>query len=335
MPVMRYDASMRDWVVFAPERGRRPRELAVGAPSASPAETCPFCPGHEQTNPNELLRVADPAGDGWSVRVIQNKFPAVDRSDRSMHRGPPLFQETGAYGSHEVLIESPDHEAFIGHMPQKQVERVLRAALQRLGKLSQDSALGSIQIFKNHGEGAGTSIRHPHWQILATSVVPRRLRLRHAIAQDYFDGTSHCLYCDLLEGEIADGSRIVCENSGFVAVTPFASRLPFQIRIMPRRHSSSFLLAPESDLPALAGILRAVLHRLHAALDNPPFNLTFNNAPLGDEHKKYFLWHIDVLPRLSTPAGFELGSGMAINTVLPEAAAEALRGIRDFPEEGT
>jgi UDPglucose--hexose-1-phosphate uridylyltransferase len=329
MPLLRYDATTHDWVVFAPERGARPRELEVGAPSASPTETCPFCPGHEDSAGEEVTRVTTDGGGGWSLRIIRNKYPALDRNDGTGHRGPLLFQEAGAYGAHEVVIESPAHEEIMARMPLPQVERILGALLARSRTLAEDPRLGAILVFKNHGEGAGTSIRHPHWQIAATPVVPRTYRQRHAISQDYFDWTSRCLHCDLLQGELADGSRIVAENAAFVAVAPFASSLPYQVRILPRTHAASFLLLPESLLPDLASLLRKVLRGLHGALANPPFNLAVNSAALGDERKAHFHWHVDVLPRLSTPAGFELGSGMHINTVLPEAAAEALRGYRD------
>lgn len=325
MPLLRYDVSAHDWVVFAPERGARPRELESGHPSDTPEESCPFCPGHEEAAGEEVLRVPPETGDGWSVRIIRNKYPALDRADRTGHRGTLLFQEAGAYGVHEVVIESPVHDDIMARMPLPQVERILGALLARSRALAEDPGLGAILIFKNHGEGAGTSLRHPHWQIAATPVVPRTYRLRHAISQDYFDWTRRCLHCDLLQGEVADGSRIVAENAAFVAVAPFASRLPYQVRILPRAHAASFLLLAESDIPALAAMLRTVLYALHGALANPPFNLAVNSAPLGDERKAHFHWHIDVLPRLSTPAGFELGSGMHINTVLPEAAAEALR----------
>jgi UDPglucose--hexose-1-phosphate uridylyltransferase len=325
MPVLRYDVVTQDWVIFAPERGRRPRDLTVGQTAQSSAQACPFCPGHEEDNPPESLRVPAQSDQPWTVRIIPNKYPVLENSTVPFHRGSGLFPESGGRGVHEVVIESPDHETFLADQPQKQVEALLWAMRERSRAMATDARLRSILIFKNHGEGAGTSMRHPHWQMVATPVVPRMHRMRHAIAQEHFDRTDRCLYCDLLEEETAVGTRMVAENAGFAAMAPFASHMAFQIRILPKRHASSFLNAWDADLPDLARILIAVLRRLHAALDNPPFNLTLNSAPLGDEEKQYFLWHLDIIPRLSTPAGFEMGSGMAINTVMPEAAAEILR----------
>jgi UDPglucose--hexose-1-phosphate uridylyltransferase len=191
----------------------------------------------------------------------------------------------------------------------------------------QDRNLRAIVVFKNQGERAGTSLSHPHWQIIATPVVPRLLRHKHVIAMEYFDRTSKCLYCVLLEEELASGARVFAANEGYVAVLPFASHVPYQVRILPREHQSSFASLSADRLPALAEILQAVLARIEVALGDPDFNLTLGTAPLGDEEKRYFLWHIDVLPRLATPAGFEMGSGMSINPVLPEDATITLRSV--------
>lgn len=331
MPVLRFDATTHDWVIFAPERGQRPRELDVGPPASSTLASCPFCPGREMAG-DETFRLPDGKG-GWKVRIIRNRFPALVRNDRTGHRGSDLFQEKGGYGSHEVLIESPEHGTALGDQPLQQVEEVLKGLRDRSRVLAEDPTLAFILAFKNHGEGAGTSMRHPHWQMVAMPVVPRRHRLRHIVAEDYFNRNGRCLYCDLLEGELAEGARIVAANAGFVALSPYASYLPFQVRILPRRHAASFLLVPDLDLPDLAAILRTVLRRLDGALKDPAFNLALNSAPLGDERKQYFMWHIDVLPRLSTPAGFELGSGMSINSVLPEKAAKVLREFAE-PDSG-
>jgi UDPglucose--hexose-1-phosphate uridylyltransferase len=231
----------------------------------------------------------------------------------------------GGYGVHEVLIESPEHLRSFADQSLEHAERVVRVVHSRFVALMEDPRLRAIVVFKNHGEGAGTSQRHPHWQIIATPVVPRQLRLKHAIATEYFDRTSRCLYCVTLEEELVSGARVLAANEHYVAVLPFASHVPYQVRILPREHRSSFGRVRADGLRTLAHILQLVLARLDAALGDPDFNLTLGTAPLGDEDKRYFLWHVDILPRLATAAGFELGSGMSINPVLPEVAADALR----------
>jgi UDPglucose--hexose-1-phosphate uridylyltransferase len=260
---------------------------------------------------------------GASDYVLKDKLkrliPAIERElrDAEMRRERRR--------AHEIVVESPDHRAFLGHQPVDQIDRVLRTLLGRFNTLVQDTRIRAVVVFKNHGAPAGTSLHHPHWQIIATPVVPRLLRIRHAIATDYFDRTGRCVYCDLLEDERAAWVRVIAANDHYTALLPYASHSPFQIRILPRVHRASFGRVPEEELRPLALILREVLSRLHAALGDPAFNLTINTAPRGDEHKPYYLWHVEIIPRLTTPAGFELGCGMSINTVLPEEATRILR----------
>jgi UDPglucose--hexose-1-phosphate uridylyltransferase len=331
MSFLRYDVTTNDWVIFAPERTRRPHELNKGMTATlPPAEgRCPFCPGNEPVAGPEIYAVrgsTPPNTPGWTVRVVPNKFPALRiEEDCDRQTEGPLFRSMGGCGAHEVIIETPEHDRLLGQEPVEQLESVLRTLQLRFNDLMRDSRFQTIVIFKNHGEGAGTSLRHPHWQLIATPVVPRTLRLKHAVATDYFDQTGNCLYCDLLEQELAAKRRIVVENEHYAALTPYASRVPFETWVLPKVHRSSFGRMEPARLRPLAELLKTVLGKLYQALDNPDYNLTINTAPRGDEDKRYFLWHMEILPRLTRPAGFELGSGMAINTVLPEQAAQFLR----------
>jgi UDPglucose--hexose-1-phosphate uridylyltransferase len=326
-PVLRYDVTTNDWVLFAPARAGRPHAREPLSRSADASGTCPFCPGNEQLTPAEILRVADASGAGWSVRVVSNKFPALEpvASSEQTELGP-VFREMGGYGAHEIVIESPDHSCRLADQPVEQIERVLDVLHSRFTALMADPRLRSIIIFKNHGEAAGTSLAHPHWQIIATPVVPRLLRIKHAVATEYFDRTGSCVYRVLIEAERASRSRVLAENEHYIAVLPYASALAYQIRILPRVHDASFGRVPIEFLRPLAEILKTVLAKLSALLDDPAFNLTVDTAPLGDADEPYFLWHIDILPRLTTPAGFELGSGMPINAMLPEEATRLLLG---------
>jgi UDPglucose--hexose-1-phosphate uridylyltransferase len=233
----------------------------------------------------------------------------------------------GGCGAHEVIIESPDHSAILAQQPVEQIEFVLRTLQVRFNDLMRDARFQTIILFKNHGEGAGTSLAHPHFQLIATPVVPQQLRIKHRIATDYFDRSGRCLYCVLLAEELAAGKRIIAENEHFAVFLPYASHVPFETWVLPKQHQASFGLVDGGLLRPLAEILKTALLKLHVALENPDFNLTINTVPRGDEDKEYFLWHLQVLPRLTTPAGFELGSGMSINTVLPEEAADFLRDM--------
>jgi UDPglucose--hexose-1-phosphate uridylyltransferase len=331
MSLLRHDITTNDWVIFAPERARRPHDRESGRASSSPPSGCPFCPGNERLAGPEIytLRGGTAANSpGWSIRVIPNKFPALRIEDdfRRVEEGP-LFRFMGGCGAHEVIIETPQHDRILAQQTPLEIEFVLRTLQLRFNDLLRDLRFQTIVIFKNHGESAGTSLRHPHWQLIATPVVPRTLRIKHAVAEDYFDATGQCLYCVLLHEELAARKRLVAENDHFAAVMPYASRVPFETWILPKAHQSSFGLVEPARFRPLAELLQAVLGKLWTGLDDPDFNLTINTAPRGDEGKEYFLWHIEIVPRLSRPAGFEMGSGMAINTVLPEDAALFLQSV--------
>lgn len=333
MPELRFDDTTADWVVFAPLRKLRPQSthesgITDSDGTVSKETNCPFCPGNEAMTPHEIdaIRENDRQDGKWRVRVIPNKFPAlrIEENHRRTHVGE-VFQMMGGCGAHEVVIESPAHDLFLAVQPIEQVDALLQILHRRYIDLLRDSRFQSIVIFKNHGEHAGTSLRHPHWQIIATPVVPRMLRLQYSEASRYFDRTGDSLYEVLLREELHAGKRVVARNDEFVAFLPFAGHLPFETWIMPRRPQPSFgLLLPEQINP-LADLLRFVLLKLYVGLEDPDFNLTIETVARGDEDQPGFRWHIRILPRLSTAAGFELGSGMAINTVLPEDAASFLR----------
>ena len=331
MPELRFDQTTGDWVVFAPLRQLRPRtqEKEISGRSVhdlSVEQHCPFCPGNESMTPNEIDAIRDGSNGNWQVRVIPNKFPAlmIEEDERRIDLGE-VFHKMGGCGAHEVVVESPEHTTPLASQPVEQIERVLRILQRRYRDLLRDHRFQAIILFKNHGENAGTSLRHPHWQIIATPVVPRMLRQRYAEAANFFDRTGNCLHQVILNEELAAQKRVISSNQDFVAFLPFASHLPFETWIVPRQFQSSFGRMQEKLLRPLAEMIQLVLARLFVGLENPDFNLTIDTAARGEEDQPSFCWHIRILPRLSTAAGFELGSGMSINTVLPEDAAKFLR----------
>jgi UDPglucose--hexose-1-phosphate uridylyltransferase len=238
-----------------------------------------------------------------------------------------LLRSMGGCGAHEVIIESPHHDRVLERQPVTHIEFLVRTLQFRFQDLLRDARFQTIVIFKNHGESAGTTLRHPHWQLIATPVVPHTLRLKNAIATDYYDKTGRCLYCEMLAEETALKQRVVAENNQYAAIIPYAAHVPFETWILPKTHQSSFARVEAAHLRPLAEILRSVLLKMDSALNKPDYNLTINTAPRGDEDQSYFHWHVEIIPRLTKPAGFELGSGMSINIVLPEEAAESLRDV--------
>jgi len=329
MSVIRQDPTTKEWVIIATDRSRRPDQfkkerVIPNLPSHQPS--CPFCAGNEDLTPPEVLRLSAEGHEGWDVRVTPNKFAALGGTGEARRREDgPLFREMDGAGFHEVIIETPSHNQRMALMTDDEVGLILRACQMRYRALEKDSRIKSIIIFKNHGEQAGTSLEHPHTQLVATPVVPLLIRRKYDVAITHYDDTGRCLYCDLVEAELAAKIRVLFETDGFVVFQPFASRLPFETWIMPRHMQSSFSHVSGSDLVELASVLRRTLHGLDTALGNPHFNFAIHSAPTADHNQDYYLWHIQILPRLTTIAGFELGSGIFINTMLPEESARFLR----------
>ena len=329
MSIIRQDPTTKEWVIIAGERGRRPHEYnqhACVRPHPAEIGPCPFCPGHEASTPDEVLRIPGAGGTGWAVRVTANKFPALgDAGLLDRRETGPLFREMDGVGAHEVIIETPVHDRQLPLMTDCEVADVLTAYQMRYRALRQDPRLKYIIVFKNHGETAGTSLAHSHSQVVATPVPPMTLRRKYETAIAHYDETGRCLYCDVMEEERKAKSRVVMETDRFLVFHPFASRVPFETWIMPKRHQSSFGQVSKEDLRELAPVLRGTLWALYERLGDPDFNYMIHSAPTEDENKDYYLWHIQILPRLTTIAGFELGSGIYISTMLPEQSAAVMR----------
>ncbi|MGH2683168.1 MAG: galactose-1-phosphate uridylyltransferase [Actinomycetota bacterium] len=333
MATLRQDPTTKEWIILAPRRAERP--AAYGSFSRGPLperdDRCPFCPGNEHMTPPEITRVG--AEDAWDQRVVPNLFPALEPGG-SLERqdGAGLFGEMAGVGSHEVIVESPLHGERMDEMSLDRMTRLIRLWRDRYVFLKADPATKGVIVFKNYGERAGTSLVHPHSQIVATPVFPPESLRRYAVATRYYDDTGHCVYDDLLEAELRRGERLVSLVDGFAAVAPFAARVPFETWIMPLRHQTSFGQLEDDLVPAFAGLLRGMLGALRRVGGDPDFNVVVLSAPSHEEWKPFFLWHLRILPRLATAAGFELGSGMYINTVSPEASArllrEAMAGVR-------
>jgi UDPglucose--hexose-1-phosphate uridylyltransferase len=327
MSELRQDPTTYDWVIISKERAKRPQEFKrnnmVKRPLSSYSEDCPFCLGNENRTPETEVLYGDP--ENWRMRVVPNKFAALSPAGDTTREEWKIFRKTHGYGRHEIIIETPLHDKCIALMPEDQVEELIRVYRDRYLELKKDPNIKIIIIFKNHGEAAGTSLEHSHTQIVASPIVPPFIRRRFEIATQHFDNTGRCLYCDLLLNEVEEKERIVSETDYFVALHPFASHYPFETWIMPKMHSSSFGNIADMEIRGLAGILKEILLKLYVSLENPDFNLIIHTAPVDDEHKTYFLWHIQIIPRLTLAAGFELGSGIHINSAMPEETAAYLR----------
>lgn len=329
MSTLREDPTTGEWVIVAPRRAARPHGSdqveRPSVPSFDPR--CPFCPGNEDQTPPELARTE--AGGGWDQRVFPNLFPALAVGASGEPLGQPPFRSRPGVGAHEVVAESPRHDERMDEMPPERIERVLRIWRERSVALKAIPEIEAVMVFKNFGDRAGTSLAHPHSQIMATPVVPPLVRRRLDVATRHHESTGRCVYEDLWEAEVREGSRLIAEGRSYVVVAPFASRSPFEAWILPKEHATSFEHAEEDSLPELAALLRGVLGALRLAAGDPDFNVILHSAPVHEEMKPSFHWHLEIAPRTTTAAGFELGSGTSINPVPPEDAAAALRSAMD------
>ncbi len=328
MPELRKDPITGRWVIISTERARRPSDFVrqpVPPPSARP---CPFCYGNEQKTPPEVLAYRTGGGPnqpGWTVRVVPNKFPALGIEGELNRQGEGMYDKMNGIGAHEVVIESPDHSLTMAGMTDHQLEEVLRAFRDRVNDLKKDIRFRYIVLFKNHGEAAGATLEHPHSQLIALPVIPKRVKEEMDGAKVYFDFKERCVYCDILRQESSAGVRVVAETDRLLVLQPWAPRFPFETWIVPKRHESHFENTQDATLQNLAWVLRTTLRKIDKVLEHPPFNFIVHSAPLQENHLAHYHWHIEVIPKLTKVAGFEWGTGFYINPAPPEESAAFLR----------
>jgi len=330
MSELRQDPTTKAWVILAPERAKRPQQKhrvrrAEELPSWD--ASCPFCPGNEDQTPDEVFRLPLSSQDSaWEARVVPNRFAALEPGeDSTVVEEAHLFRKMAGIGAHEVIIETPSHNTTMALMPYEQVEKVLIAYQERYNALKKNHHLKFITIFKNHGWASGTSLVHPHSQLVATPIVAPSYHREFDIAHEYYVDTGSCLYCYLLTSELEKRKRIVAQTEQFAVLHPYASRAPYETWIIPKSHCASFGLFPDMYLAELARVLKDTLFCLYQRLDNPAYNLVVDSTITEDEEDPYYHWHIRIIPRLSTIAGFEMGSGIYISTEMPEDTASLMR----------
>lgn len=336
MPEMRRDPITKNWIIIATERAKRPEKPAIEIkrPEEEIAydKNCFFCSGNEHTTPPEVLAYRNcntlPDTPGWSLRVVTNKFAALNLNQEfHIKQDNPIQINSYATGTAEVVIETTHHTKSLSTQPIGQIVQVLRAYRDRYIALSQEPSIKYILLFKNHGASAGASIPHPHSQIIATPVVPPKISEEFIGANDYFESTGRCIFCDMIKTEMKDRSRMIYENEHFISFTPYASRTPFECWVMPKFHSAKYQDLTDELLLSLAEVWRVTLHKIYRGLDNPPYNYYIHTSPTQKSTDRYYHWHMELIPKLTVSAGFEMGTGMYINIAIPEECAEYLREI--------
>jgi UDPglucose--hexose-1-phosphate uridylyltransferase len=331
MPELRKDPVVGRWVIISSERAKRPSDFQP-EPVTPRAAICPFCPGHENLTPPEILagRAPDSLSDsaGWSYRVVPNKFPALRIEGELEPSGEGLFDRMNGVGAHEIIIETPNHDASLASLSVDEVADVLLAFRQRAVDLKKDPRFEYILLFKNHGEAAGASLEHPHCQLIATPIIPIMVREELTGSADYYRRKERCVWCDILRQERRARHRIILERDGFVVLAPFAPRFPCETWVLPTQHRAAFEESQVEEMRGLAAVLGDFLRRMNTVLHDPAYNFMLHTAPLNEPSLTYFHWHLEIIPKLTRVAGFEWGSGFFINPVPPEDAAAALRDIQ-------
>ncbi len=324
---LRLDPLSGRWVVVSPSRSGRPAAFPPRGEQVQEdtSRPCPFCPGNEERTP-PALEAYGPSGR-WQVRVVPNLYPAFEGDDPFIveNRGPVFIQAT-AGGIHEVFILSPEHEASWAMISAEQAGLVMAALRDRFDEHAQHPSLRYTQAIVNSGREAGASLDHPHGQLLGMSFVPRELAEEQARFARF---AGSCLLCTTLEAEAEAELRVLYADERVMVVCPFWSAVPFEMLVVPRNHQAHLHSTRTEDLVAVGQALRSSLAQLRDQVGDIAYNVVFHSAPFRSAEPYH--WHVHVLPKATTRAGFEMGTGVAINIVAPEAAAAMLRGGPSLP----
>jgi len=337
---VRKDYLLDRWVVIATERSRRPTDFAKKEREKTKTSGCPICPGNEHMTPPAVLvylksdkgikKAKDSDGfrhKNWLIRCIPNLYPAFAPTKEKLSRtqiakGNDLVL---AVGHHEVLVESPVHDEHPADARIPQLVHVVNAYIDRLRTLSAKPYVQYVSIFRNHGLEAGASLSHAHSQIIATPFIPQIVEKELDASRKFWNQNNKCVFCGILEKE-KDGPRLILENSRFVIFAPYASVHPLEFWIIPKKHEATILGLSQTEVKAFAETLKTCLNGLKQLVNDPPYNYGLHLA-INKDARDYYHWHLEVYPKLAIWAGFEKSTGMYINTMTPEAAAESLRGI--------
>jgi len=344
MQELRKDPIIGRWVIMATSRARRPGNFVNSEESnlvETPEKSCCFCEGREPETPKEICAVrtkgAKKDSPGWQVRVLVDKNPILEAFIDLSRTTHGLYQRLDGRGAHEVIVESPKHISNMADLDIGQIELVLKMYAERINDLENDQRLKYVLAHKNYKwTRDNQNINHSYSEIIATPVTPMRIKEELKGTKKYFDYHERCLYCDLIAQELETNQRVVIDDEHFLVVTPFASRFPFEMWILPKKHNCQFPKGIKGMEDRLAKVLKEVLLRIKVGLNDPAYHFVVHSSPFirrEPNKKKYqtieedYHWHIEVMPRLTHAAGFEKGTGFYICPIPPEAAAEYLREV--------
>ena len=339
MPELRKDPLIGRWVIIATERAKRPVDFVASHDESTPQSDCPFCEGKESQTPKEIFAIRESGSQrdqpGWKVRVVPSIKPVLRIEGQLNRRANGMYDVMDGIGAHEIVVETPQHISNAADLSVEQIHAALQASVTRIADLERDPRFRYVLWFKNYGSIAGAGgLQHSRSQLIATPVTPLRVKEELVGARRYFEDKERCLVCDLLNQEQEAKTRVVIDSPHMVALCPFASRFPFELWIVPKRHRCDFAKMDPQELADLASVFKQILSRLKAVLDDPPYNALLHTAPMRHHRTKVgywktieedYHWHIELITRLTRVAGFEWGSGFYINPTPPEESARYLR----------
>jgi UDPglucose--hexose-1-phosphate uridylyltransferase len=329
MSNLRKDPVTGRWVIIAESRDKRPIEFERVA-ARRVATRCPFCVGNEQDTPEAISDYTLPDvrnKSDWQVRVVPNKYPALNGRADVGHRIERTYETMQPVGSHEVIIESPKHCTSVTDLNRAEAHLVFCVYRDRLRQLSQTKPVAYALVFKNSGPAAGASLEHLHSQLIGTPFLPTDIAIELENAARFYQHNRVCLFCEILNREEREQERIVAKTTNYIAICPFASRFSHEVWILPRQHESRFETSTDQRLEELSGLVLETVARLEKALGRPAYNWLLHTNPFDINSDDHYHWHIEVFPRTAVVAGYELGSGCYINATPPERAAASLRSF--------
>ena len=329
MSELRRDPISGRWVIVDTDHPKGPQDYEY-EPIVLKGDNCPFCYGKEGQTPYEIeaIREACTAANtpGWQVRVVPNKFPALKVEGELNRRGKGIYDMSDGIGAHEIMIETPYHSKDIPDLSNSEVENFICMYCRRFTDLTRDKRFKYIMIFKNYGPAAGASLEHPHTQIIALPMIPKSAAEEIKGARNYFEYRERCIFCDIIRQEIQEKERIISEGKYFISFCPYVCRFPFEIWIIPKKHSSNFDQMRPEELTALAVTLKDNIGRMKKLFPQVAYNFMIHSSPVNDDvSAEGYHWHIELTPKLTRVAGFEWGSGFYVVSIPPEMAAKYLR----------
>ena len=330
MSELRRDPIVNRWVIISDDPIRTP-DVSPGTERVSQYDFCPFCPGNEHLCPPEILanRPSDsyPNDARWALRVIPNRSPLLVVEEDFRRMGEGVYDKITGVGANEVIIETKRHGVRQADMTAEELENMFWAYRDRIIDLRRDSRIKYVQIYKNCGAASGATLSHGYSLLMALPIVPRAISDEIDGSRKHFENKQRCIYCDVIRQEAQIETRIVSETRMFVAIEPFAPRVPFETWILPKRHCAHFDEIEPRELSDMASIFKDVFSRLDIALSNPTYNYIIHTSPLGNNNDEYYHWHMEIFPQIKIRSGFEWGTDLYINPTPPEACAAFLRGL--------